>query len=181
MLEDKVLVQRFKSGDATALQLIYEKYKNELLALAFSLANNTCSAEDAVHDVFVKFAQSVARPYKIRNLKRYLAASVVNRVRSQQRDRQRHQTVGLENCDVASCDLSRPERWLVLNEQLELLARALAELPYEQREVIALHMQADMSLREIAKLQSESANTVAGRYRYGMNKLRALLDAEVDK
>ena len=69
MLEDKVLVQKFKSGDITALERIYEKYKNDLLALAIFLINDIAAAEDAIHDVFVNFAQSVAKPNKIKNLK----------------------------------------------------------------------------------------------------------------
>jgi RNA polymerase sigma-70 factor (ECF subfamily) len=181
MLEDKVLVRRFKSGDAAALERIYEKYKNDLLALAVSLMNDITAAEDAVHDVFVNFAQSAAKPYKIKNLRRYLIASVANRVRSQQRYMQRHQTVGLENSDLPSRNLNRPERWLIMNEDLELLDRALAQIPYEQREVITLYMQGGMSLREIARFQNESANTVRGRYRYGLNKLRSLLDGGVEK
>jgi len=89
MLEDKVLVRRFKSGDEAALERIYEKYKNELLALAVSLMNDITAAEDAVHDVFVSLAQSVARPCRIKNLKKYLMTSVANRVRNQQRYKQR--------------------------------------------------------------------------------------------
>ena len=181
MLEDKVLVRKFKSGDAAALERIYEKYKNDLLALAVYLMNDITAAEDAVHDVFVSFAQSVAKPYRIRNLKRYLMTSVANRVRSQQQYMQRHRTVGLENSELPGRNLSRPERWLILNEDLKLLDRALAQIPYEQREVITLYMQGGMSLREIARFQNESANTVAGRYRYGLNKLRSLLDSEAEK
>jgi len=181
MLEDKVLVRRFKSGDVAALERIYEKYKNELLALAVSLTNDTTAAEDAVHDVFVSLAQSVTRQCRIRNLKKYLITSVANRVRNQRRYRQRHQTVGIENPDLPGCDLSRPERWLVLNEELELLDHALAQIPYEQREVITLYMQGNMSLREIAKFQNESSNTVAGRYRYGIKKLRSLLNGDIEK
>ena len=181
MIEDKVLVQRFKSGDVAALERIYEKYKNELLALAVSLTNDTTAAEDAVHDVFVSLAQSAARPCRIRNLKKYLMTSVANRVRNQQRYKQRHQTVGMDSSDLPIRDLRRPERWLVLNEELEQLDQALAQIPYEQREVITLYMQGNMSLREIAKFQNESSNTVAGRYRYGIKKLRSLLNGDIEK
>ncbi len=181
MIEDKVLVRKIKSGDVAALERIYEKYKNGLLAVAISLMNDITAAEDVVHDVFVNLAQSAAKPYRIKNLKRYLMTSVANRVRSQQRYKQSHQTVGLDNSDLPSRNLSRPERWLILNEELKLLERALAQIPYEQREVITLYMQGDMSLRKIARFQNESANTVAGRYRYGLNKLRSLLDGKVEK
>jgi RNA polymerase sigma-70 factor (ECF subfamily) len=181
MLEDRALVRRFKSGDVAALERIYEKYKNELLALAVFLMNDITDAEDAVHDVFVSLAQSATRPHRIRNLKKYLVTSVANNVRNRKRYEQRHQTVGIENSDIPIRDLSRPERWLVLNEELELLDHALAQIPYEQREVITLYMQGNLSLREIAKFQNESPNTVAGRYRYGIRKLRSLLNGDIEK
>jgi len=182
MLEDKVLVRKFKSGDIDALGRIYERYKNDLLALAVFLTNDITAAEDAVHDVFVSLAKSVAKPYTIKNLKRYLMTSVANRIRGQQRYKKRHQAIGFENTDPNSRNVSRPERWLILNEELELLDHALAKIPYEQREVITLYMQGDMSLRDIARFQNESVNTVAGRYRYGLNKLRSLLyDGEVER
>ena len=60
-------------------------------------------------------------------------------------------------------------------------AYALQELPYEQREVICLRMEMDMTFRQIAMRQSTSVNTVKGRYRYGMTKLRSLLNSEVEK
>ncbi len=181
MLEDKVLVRRFKSGDVAALERIYEKYKNELLALAVSLMNDITAAEDAVHDVFVSLAQSATRPCRIKNLKKYLMTSVANRIRNQQRYKQRHQTVGIENSDLPGRDLSRPERWLVLNEELELLDHALAQIPYEQREVIILHLQGGMKFRTIARSQGVSINTIQSRYRYGLGKLRSLLNGEAEE
>jgi DNA-directed RNA polymerase specialized sigma24 family protein len=36
-----------------------------------------------------------------------------------------------------------------------------------------------MTLREIAKFQGVSISTVHGRYRYGLKKLRTLLDGEI--
>jgi RNA polymerase sigma-70 factor (ECF subfamily) len=52
-------------------------------------------------------------------------------------------------------------------------------LPYEQREAVVLKVKQNMTLKEIAKLQGVSISTVHGRYRYGLDKLRALLDGEI--
>ena len=49
-----------------------------------------------------------------------------------------------------------------------------------RREVVTLRFEADLGFPEIAKIQAASINTVQGRYRYGMEKLRALLDGEVE-
>ena len=57
----------------------------------------------------------------------------------------------------------------------------MADLPDEQREVVLLRLTADMKFRDIAKLQQVSINTVQGRYRYGLDKLRSVLNGEVDE
>jgi len=57
----------------------------------------------------------------------------------------------------------------------------MACLPYEQREVITLRIEANMTFRRIAALQRTSISTVNGRYRYGIEKLRSLLNSEVKK
>ena len=38
-----------------------------------------------------------------------------------------------------------------------------------------------MKFRDIAKLQQISMNTAQGRYRYGMDKLRSMLNGEVEE
>ena len=44
-----------------------------------------------------------------------------------------------------------------------------------------LRLKGNMKFREIAKIQGVSVNTVQGRYRYGLQKLRASLNGEVQK
>ena len=61
----------------------------------------------------------------------------------------------------------------------KMLRHVIAQIPKEQREVIGLYMQGEMSLREIARIQDASVSTVRGRYRYGLSKLRSLLNSEV--
>ena len=181
MVKDRLLILKFKLGNTDALRLIYEKYKNDLLKLAVSLTNDVHTAEDVVQDVFVSFAQSAARIKTRGNLKKYLATCVANRIRNQKRDQQRHETSGIDDSDCAIADARLPEQWAILSEELELLSEVMAQIPYEQREVIGLHMQGGMTFRQIAKTRNASINTIQGRYRYGLNKLRSLLNSQVDK
>lgn len=181
MVEDKLLIFKFKQGRRDALRQIYDKYKVELLKLAVVLIGDVNLAEDIVHDVFVKFVQSAGRIKLTGSLKSYLVTSVINRVRSYLRDKNRHCVVSLEGVDSLSSSQRGPQQWAVLSEQLTLLSRALQQLPYEQREVICFRMEMDMAFRRIATLQSASVNTVKGRYRYAMARLRSLLNSEVEK
>lgn len=56
--------------------------------------------------------------------------------------------------------------------------RWLTYLPAEQREVIVLKIWHQHTFEEIGQLLGASPNTVAGRYRYGIQKLRACLKGE---
>ena len=181
MIEDKLLILRFKQGRHEALRQIYDKYKVELLRLAVVLIGDVHTAEDVVHDVFVKFARSAGRIQLAGSLKNYLVTSVINRVRNHLRDSNRHRQTNLDGAEHLASSRRGPRQWAVLDEQLMLLSNALQQLPYEQREVICLRMEMDMTFRQIATRQDTSVNTVKGRYRYGMTKLRSLLNGEVEK
>ena len=75
-------------------------------------------------------------------------------------------------------NINRPEQWIICSEELKRLNKAIAQLPYEQREVVILHLRGEMTFKKIAAIQDESINTVQSRYRYGIEKLRTLLKKE---
>lgn len=175
---DRLLVTRCKQGSRDALLRIYEKYRDSLMILAIALSHDVSLAKDAVHDVFVAFAQNIASFKLTGSLKAYLARCVANRARDLMRKKQ-SQALSLEKNCSAGADLSEPSRLIVCNEQLQLLSSALAELPHEQREVIVLHIHGQMRFRIIAKSLGISVNTVKGRYRYGIRKLRSILNSEI--
>jgi len=179
MIEDKLLILRFKRGRPEALRQIYDKYKVELLRYAMTLVGNLHTAEDIVHDVFVSFAQSADRIGLTGSLKGYLVTSVLNRVRNHVRDGSRRGEGPLDEADLLPCREPGPQQWAILSEELSLLSEALQQLPYEQREVICSHMEMDLTFAQIAVLQKASLNTVKGRYRYGIERLRSVLNGKV--
>jgi len=180
MTEDRILLWKFKRASQEALRRIYEKYRTDLLKLAVSLVTDVNTAEDVVQDVFVSFAQSAAQISLAGDLKKYLVTCVANRIRNRRRDQQRHEAIGLDGTDGLICGSRRPEQWAILNEELRSLSQAMARIPYEQREAVNLYMQGDLTFRQIARIQDVSINTVQGRYRYGIAKLRSILNGELE-
>ena len=174
MLDDRHLILELKRGDKEPLRQIYMEYKDTLLTIANSLLHDACAAEDVLHDVFVSFAGTVGKLELRVSLRSYLISSVVNRVRDRFR-RKRHHTVELEKAGQISSDSNSPEQSAVFAEHLQLLADALFQIPLEQRETIILHLNGGMKFKEIAELQHIPMNTVQGRYRYGLDKLRKIL------
>lgn len=180
MFEDEMLLWKMKRGSSEALCRIYEKYKNDLLALAIALLHDVNTAEDVVHDVFVSFVQSIDTFRLTGSLKGYLLTCVANL--SRDRNRAREKTpVKLRETDLAISDLRMPDQTVISTEELQRLRHAITKLPYEQREVVILHLQGRRTFRKIAALQGVSIGTIQSRYRYGLDKLRCLLDSEVEE
>jgi RNA polymerase sigma-70 factor (ECF subfamily) len=177
MIEDRLLLYRFKRGDPDALRRIYENYEVYLLTVATALLNDIGSAEDVLHDSFVAFAESAQKIKLEGNLRSFLATCVSNRCRDLMRKRSRN-FESIEKADSSVCETKGPELSAVCNEQLERIARAIGMLPYEQREVVVLHLTAGMMFKQIAGLQNVSINTVQSRYRYGIDKLRSILNGD---
>ena len=181
VMEDKLLIWRFKRGRRDALRRIYDKYHGQLLKLAIVLTGDPDTAEDIVQDVFIHFAQSANRFGLSGSLKSYLTTSTLNDVRNHRRPHRRRHIQNLNEAENIPATTRRPDQWAVLSERLERLSGAMAHLPYEQREVITLRMEANMPFRQIADLQETSVSTVNARYRYGIEKLRSMLNSEVTK
>ena len=180
MLEDRLLIWKLKRGHEPAMVRVYLKYRRLLLKLACGLVRDTGTAEDLVQDAFVSLAESVSRLRVNGSLKGYLIQSVVNRARNANRAAHVRRGGHPAPEDRAAPDEVRPDRWVLHDDQLQHLHRALEQLPPEQREVVTLHLRTDLTFREIARLQSVSINTAQSRYRYGLEKLRALMNSELE-
>ena len=178
MVEDRKLVNMLRHGDKEGLRRIYEKYKNDLISVAIPLIGNVGEAEDVLHDVFVSFAKG-ARHFRLYgSLKGYLMTCIVNLAHDKIRAKKRH-AGGIENLEDISSNIAEPAKLAIGDEELSKVDEALGLLPLEQREVIVLHLQGGLKFTEIARLQNISVNTIRSRHRYGLSRLRLLLDGEV--
>ena len=117
MLEDRLLIWKFKHGSDDALRRMYEKYKNDLLALAVSLSNDAILSEDVVHDVFVSIAQMGARLELRGSLKSYLLTCISNRIRSLKGTAKRRENEH-EKADIWRRDARRPDELAMSVEEL---------------------------------------------------------------
>jgi len=177
MLEDKLLIFRLKGADEQALRRIYEKYKDTLLTIATLLLQDKNKAEDILHDVFVSFAKGIRGFRLYGSLESYLVSCVVGRARDIYREKM-YQVVGLDSTGPIRTDIGGLTEAIADDEEMQPLAEGLSQLPFQQREVIILHLQSGMKFREIAELQEVSISTVRDRYRYGLDKLRSILGGE---
>ena len=175
--QDQELIRRFNAGDTEALKAIYIRYKTDLMAVARALLNDQTLVEDVLHDVFVQFAGQAGH-FRLKGaLKAYLAICAANRARNMNRaarplTAERLGSVGSETPHTPAQTASHVE-------QHRVVSLALAQLPDPQRRVIVLHVLGALRFREIAKTHEESIHTVQSRYRYGLKKLKSLLNGQI--
>ena len=174
MLNDKLLVWKFKRGDTDAALSVYAKYRDYLLTLAAGLLNDRSNAEDVIHSVFVSFAERIGDFELTGSLKSYLSTCVANRVRNINKLKSSKNVELQAAAHVVSTSVG-PEQAVVRSEEIARLEEVLKYLPYEQKEAVMLHLKGGMKFMQIAEIQDVSINTVQSRYRYGIEKLRSLL------
>jgi len=181
MLDDKLLVWKFNRGSINALTRIYEKYRDDLLRLAAALLNDIGDAEDIVQDVFFNFAQSAGQFQLTGSLKGYLATCVANRARNRNKATHRRRANRWNGNAPVTSNLETPFQWLIDGEEIKKMNDTMAQLPYDQREAITLHLYGGMKFREIGVMQEVSIKTAQSRYRCGLDRLRSILNSEEQK
>ena len=160
------------------MRRIYQAHKDDLLTLANALLNDKNAAEDIVHDVFVSFADAAQNLQLRKNVKSYLTSSLRNIARDHFRS-QKIRRDKFARMKPLHQHENTPEAIAGKNETKLLLRNAVAKLPFEQREVVVLHLRGGLTFRQIAKMQNVSTNTAQGRYRYAIDKLRSILNGKV--
>lgn len=70
----------------------------------------------------------------------------------------------------------QPEAQAMSRAQARAFMAAVEQLPAAQREAFLLHVEAGMTVEEVARLTGVGHETAKSRLRYAMNRLRALLE-----
>lgn len=144
----------------------YRRKSSELVLYGRALGLSHSEAEDVLQETFLALSQKEEAPDQPDH---YCVRSFRNRALNYRRGLWRRLTRELES-----------RRWFErsANEkpQETQAMQALAELPQLQREVIVLKIWHDYTFEEIGELLEVSPNTAAGRYRYGLKKLKACLE-----
>lgn len=145
----------------------YDCHGAELYRYALVLLMDTAAAADVVQQVFLAL---VRRPPTLDNAAHYLRRAVRNEAYTVLRRRRRKPDGTADEHVLESLTgiADRPDDRIALEQ-------ALAVLPPEQREVVHLKAFEGLTFDEIAGRLDEPINTVTGRYRYGIDKMRALL------
>jgi RNA polymerase sigma-70 factor (ECF subfamily) len=147
-------------------EAVYDAKAAELILYGRALGLSHGESEDVLHETFITLMKLTGAPAKPEH---YCVRCFRNRALNYRRTLWRRLAREWESL-----------RWFEKTPDETPEERAamecLAELPVEQREVIVLKVWHGCTFEEIAGLLEISPNTAAGRYRYGLQKLRNKLE-----
>lgn len=179
-MEDREIVEKVLSGDRDAFGILVERYQTKVYNMALRMVNNVDDAADMTQEVFLRAWKSLPAFQFESAFSTWLFRMTHNICIDHLRARQRKPTVSMTVYDDGGEESTQldlpdtgpdPEEAAILSENRALLARALAMMPPEPREILVMRAINDMSYQQIASILHLQEGTVKSR----LSRARALL------
>ena len=177
-LEDSALMLRYRDGDIAAFRILYERHNDSLYRYLLRLCKHRDTAEDLYQDVWSKIIKARQRYRPTAKFTTFLYRVAHNCFIDHIRRNKRHSNEISIDPDDSASPTAEPEQVAETLFARERLDRALAELPYEQRNVVLLFLEAGLSLDKIAGITGVNRETAKSRLRYATSKLKAALSQD---
>jgi RNA polymerase sigma-70 factor (ECF subfamily) len=186
-LSDEQLVAAYlERGDQGAFRTLVERHQDRIYGYLMGMVRDPNVANDLFQDTFLKAIDAMQdRRGSYTRQGRWVAwimRIARNTTLDYLRTRKKWQDVeGTDDEDDRSfwdrleSDATPADEHLHREEQIEWLERSIEQLPPEQREVVLLRQDTDLTFREIAELTEVSINTALGRMRYALKNLRRMM------
>jgi RNA polymerase sigma-70 factor (ECF subfamily) len=171
---DNELLRAVARGDEGALAQVYDRYRLILFGLIVRILHSREEAEDVLQEVFLQVWRRAkdfdeARGRAFTWLVTVARSRALDRLRSLgARARLAEAAPPIEYIGDAAADVFQ-------SEQAEVIRRALAQIPVDQRQALFLGYFEGLTQSEIAARLGAPLGTVKTRMRTGMTKLRELL------
>ncbi len=179
-LDDQTLVRLIAQARSEALDELYERYGRLVFSLALNSVGNAGTAEEITQDVFLRVWQR-ARQYRPERGQVSTWLTTITRHRAIDQLRRRgsrpegHSVAWAEISAASEPTVEGPEEVAALAMERKRVRAALAQLPDEQKHVLALAYFQGLTQSQIAETLDLPLGTVKTRIRLGMQKLRELL------
>ncbi len=182
-MTDPELISKFLAGDINAFNTLVWRWEKSLYNFVLRYLGDREAAKDVCQKTFIRVYQKVHSLRTPQRFSTWLYQIAVNMCRDEIKSRRRQNLVSLENLQEnrngskkniihPAVQQSQPEAQANQRDLRELLARALLEVPAEQRVVIVMKEYQGLKFNEIAEILQTSVNTVKSRMYYGLSALR---------
>lgn len=172
---DEVLFGRYRRGDVTAFDRLYQRYRQTLYRYLVRNSSDASEAEDIYHDVWSRVIHAKT-PFTDGSFRAYLF-QIARNIQIDRGRRKRLSLVSDEDALMTQASADPPaEVQQHLQDCGERLLDELGQLPAEQREAFLLREESDLTLEQIARMVDVGRETIKSRLRYALKRLREALE-----
>jgi RNA polymerase sigma-70 factor, ECF subfamily len=174
-----LLVERAAAGDTAAFEQIMIHSQQRVMAMSWRILGNEADARDASQEVFLRVYKYLGRFKQDQDFFAWVYRITVNVCRDMMKKRQ-HESNRFRALDADSSEeiLEIPfvhedaEQTLIQAQRRELIARAIATLPFKERASIVLRDVEGLSTDEVARVLKSSSTTVRSQISSARRKIR---------
>jgi|SRR5687767_728224 len=181
--DDIQLIKLIAQSRQDAINELYERYKRLVFSVAFAIVGDQSVAEEITLDVFVQIWQRADsyRP-ELAKVSTWMIAITRNHaidILRWQRSRPEANSIHWEDRSVQNGPLVHNlEEQIESNLKKERVRKAVAQLPEDQRQALALAYFKGYTQSQISAALKQPLGTIKTRIRLGMQKLRKLLEED---
>jgi len=184
---DEALMLAYARGDAAAFERLYARHKGPTYRYFLRHTSDRAAADELQQDVWLRVVRARERYAPDARFTTWLYTLARHRLVDHWRARHGARFVSLDDEDGDAVrngpldadgreDCTDPLAQVIDTQAGHRLVAALAGVPAAQRDAFLLHVEAGLSLAEIAGLAGVPAETVKSRLRYAYRRLRAALE-----
>jgi RNA polymerase sigma-70 factor (ECF subfamily) len=178
---DEQLAVKYKKGDEVALEILVKRYLPIIFNFSRRYVGDKEAASDIAQEVFVKVWKNINKFDDSKKFKTWIFTLAKNTAIDWLREKKALPFSMFEQADGNNFldDLADNSPSIIeqISQKLtgQQLSVAVAQLPEKYGSVINMHMQNQLTFKEIAWMLEEPLNTVKSRYRRGLISLKTVL------
>jgi RNA polymerase sigma-70 factor (ECF subfamily) len=185
---DEALVTAYlEEDDDQAFRRLVERHQDRIFGYLMGMVKDRAVANDLFQETFERVIKAMQGERGSYDPQGQWLSWVMSIARNAAIDHTRRQKKwkevpqeeddGRSFWDTLEDDSPYADEQLHRAEQREWLDEHIEQLAPEQKEVLLLRQETDLTFREIAELQDVSINTALGRMRYALKNLRKMMEA----
>ena len=171
-LQEKIAFLKLRSGDSDAFAFFYDKYVKSIYRFIYIKVSTKQVAEDLTQDVFLKVWQHLVDKKNVRSFQAFIFRVARNTVVDHYRSSKQELPLDYmpESVEIVEELILSVEK----NMDAELLLKDIAKLKSEYQEVLLLRYVEDMSIDDIAHVMAKNKNNIRVIIHRALSKLKTI-------
>lgn len=185
--DEELITAYLEDGDQAAFRTLVQRHQEQIFGYLMGMVKNRAVANDLFQETFLRVVEAMQdrrgsythKGQWLSWVMRIARNATIDHIRKQKKwadVSSGEEEEGRSFWDTLSDEAPQADEQLHRTEQREWLDEHIEQLAPEQREVLLLRQETDLTFREIAELTDVSINTALGRMRYALKNLRRMIE-----